>query len=191
VPVGWLLYYAAFLPSYVGLFFVALFGLLLGAVMYRLGQICRPLPKRTVRAGVAVVVLFVWLTSILIEAYDFPAQVADYCYEKIRKLPEGTTPQAFRHDCTEDVTRHLREKFPPGGVIGYVRWSITSSRIDPPVAHLPRPFRSTQYRWWWVGRVLLSLMLLAVAVNSQVAALTRPADSPERDGTAGSPLSKI
>ena len=191
LPIGWLLCYAALLPFLLGLFFFALFGLLLGAVLYRVGHPARPLRRRSMRLGVIVVMTFTWVISMLTEGYDFPRQVASYSYEKIRKLPEGTTSEAFHRDCTAGVARYLREEFPPGGVIGYARWAITSSRIDPPVGHLRRPFRSSQYRWWWVIRVVLSVVLLTWGIHSQVASLARPSDARDRAGTAGNPLSKI
>ena len=191
LPIGWLLCYAGLLPFMLGLFFFLLFGLLLGAVLYRVGQRCRPLSRGAVRGGVLVVVVVAWGVSILYEGYDFPRQVASYSYKKIRKLPEGSTPEAFRRDCAADVARHLGEEFPPGGTIGYIRWAVTSSRIDPPVARLRRPFRSDQYRWWWVIRVVLSFVLLNYGIHSQVASLTRLPDAHDHAGTAGNPLSKI
>ena len=191
LPIGWLLCYAALLPFFIGLFFFVLFGLLLGAVLYRVGHPTRPLRRRSVRLGVIVVVVFTWAVSMLTEGYDFPRQVAKSAYEQPRRLPEGTTPEAYRRTSAADVARYLREEFPPGGAIGYVRWAMASSRIDPPVGQLRKPFRSNQYRWWWVIRVVLSIVLLAYGVHSQVASLTRVPDSHDHDGTAVNPLSKI
>ncbi len=191
LPIGWLLCYAALLPFFLGLFFFVLFGLLLGAVLFRIGQVSRPLPRITLLAGSAAVIVVSWTTAFLTETYDFPRQVATYSYEKIRKLPEGMTPAQFREKAAADVAAHLRREFPPSGPIGYARWAITSSRIDPPTAMLQKPFRSSQFRWWWVIRVGLSVALLTAGVLSQVLPLGHLPDARERKGTAVNPLSKI
>lgn len=191
LPIGALLCYAALLPFFIGLFYFMLFGLLLGAVLYRVGQRGRPMSKRTVMAGVAVVVAVIWATSLLTEAYDFPGQVAAYSYEKIRRLPEGMTPDDFLRESGREVARHLAEQYAPGGVLGYVRWAATSSRIDPPVAHLRRPFVANQKRWWWVLRVVLSVVLLSYGVHTQVAPLTRLPDADNRAGAAGNPPGRM
>jgi hypothetical protein len=192
VPIGVLLCYAALLPFMIGLFFFMLFGVLLGAVTYRVGQRGRPMPRWTVRGAVAVVVVVVLAISLATEGYDFPRQVAKFSYEEARKLPEDKTPDEFLRSAREDVARHLDEHFPPGGVIGYIRWAATSSRIDPPVAHLERrSFVANQRPRWWITRIVLSILLLGYGVNSQVSPLTRLRDAREPTGSAGSPLSKI
>ncbi len=191
LPIGWLLCYGALLPFFLGLFFFLLFGLLLGAVLYRVGESCRPLGKWTIRAGTLVVVLFAWAISMLTEGHDFPAQVADYAYEQPRRLPEGVTPEDYRRTSEEQVVQFLREEYPPGGVIGYMRWAVTSSRVEPPVGQLRKPFRSDQFRWWFVIRVGLSILLLTYGVYSQTAPLGRLPRTHDRDGTVVNPLSKL
>lgn len=192
LPIGWLLSYGGLLPFYLGLFFFLLFGLLLGAVVYRLGAPARPLGRAWLAGGTAVVVLVTWGVSMLIEAHTFPSQVAKVALEKTRKLPAGATPDSFLRDSQDDVARHLRDKYAPGGVIGYMRWQLTDSQIKPPVGRLPKTFRSTQPRLWWGIRVLLSITLLSVGIYSQIAALRREASQQQRrDGTTVNPLSKI
>ena len=191
LPIGWLLCYGGLLPFFLGLFFFLLFGLLLGAVAYRIGVPARPLSKAAVVGGTAVVVGVTWATSLLVEAHDFPDQVADVAFRQPRKLPAGTTPEAYCRQSADEVAVYLREKHPPGGVIGYVHWALTSSRIDPPVGKLRKPFRSSQPRGWWAARVVLSIFLLGYGVYSQIGPLTRLPAARDRTGTAVNPLSKI
>lgn len=191
LPIGWLLCYGGLLPFFLGLFFFLLFGLLLGAVAYRVGLAARPLTKAAIVAGAAVVVVVTWATSILVEARDFPDQVAGEAIEQHRKLPEGMTPQTFRRQSADQIAAYLRERHPPGGVTGYVRWALSSSRVNPPAGMLRRPFKSSQPRGWWAGRVILSIILLFYGVYSQIGPLTRPPSAKDQTSTAVNPLSKI
>jgi hypothetical protein len=191
LPIGWLLCYGGLLPFFLGLFFFLLFGLVLGAVAYRVGAPVRPVSRAAVLWGTAVVVLVTWLTSFLIEAHDFPEQVAYVAYRQPRRLPQGTTPETYRRESAEEVAAYLRQKHPPGGVLGYAHWALTSSQIDPPVGKLLKPFRSTQPRWWWVGRVILSILLLSYGIHTQIGPLSRLPTRRDRSGTAVNPLSKI
>lgn len=191
LPLGWLLAFGALLPFFLGLFFFLLFGLVLGAAMYRVGRPARPLSRAPLLAGTACVVLALLAVSLWVEARSLPHQVAIFAREKIRKLPEGLTREQFLVDSAADVTRHLNERFPPGGVVGYVRWCILDSRLEPPVGDLPVVFKSSQPRFWWLFRVVASIALLGFGIHSQAGELRRPADWRDRAGAAVNPLSKI
>ncbi len=191
MPIGWLLCYGGLLPFYLGLFFFTLFGLLLGAVAYRVGNAARPLSKAAIVAGTAAVVAVTWSISVAVEAYDFPYQVAGDALMQYRRLAEGNTPESFRRQSVEEVRAYLRENHPPGGIIGYVHWAVTSSRIDPPVGALRRPFKASQPGAWWAGRVVLSIILLFYGVYAQVGSLTRLPTERERARAGINPLSKI
>ena len=173
LPIGWLLCYGALLPFYLGLFFFLLFGLLLGAVMYRVGAPARPIARRRIMVGTAVVVAVTCAVSIAVEGYDFPGQMADNAIRQHRKLPDGTSAQEFRRKSAQDVARYLREHYAPGGVIGYVRWASCSGRLERGVGQLRKPYRASQPGVWWVVRVVLSVALLGFGVYSQVGPLAR------------------
>ena len=73
-------------------------------------------------------------------------------------------------------------------------------RIDSSHAHLEghahvgalrRPFKSSQPRVWWAGRVVLSIALLFYGVYAQVGSLTRLPTERERIRAAVNPLSKM
>ncbi|MHC4091457.1 MAG: hypothetical protein ACYSVY_14500 [Planctomycetota bacterium] len=191
LPLGWLLCYGALLPFFLGLFFFLLFGLLLGAVMYRLGGPARPLARGRLVLGTVVVVAVTWTVSMLVEGYDFPSQMADKAISQHRRLPEGVTTQTFRRESAADVARHLREQYAPGGAIGYMRWALSSSRLDRGVGQLRKPYQAAQYRWWWALRVVLSIGLLAFGIHSQVGPLTREARANDRAARTVNPLSKM
>jgi hypothetical protein len=191
VPFGWLLSYAAALLAMVGLFFFMLFGLVIGAVMYRIGQAARPVPRWKLKLGVALVVFVGWTVSIAVEARDFPSDVAKRALKTkvFRQRPgqtredPGRPPQEITEEIVGHVRSHLRENYPPGGMIGYVRWAVTSSEFPIQVAGVPQTIRLhfNGNRGWWVVRSILSIVLFTFAVYS----LVRVLRSPETKGGAG------
>ncbi len=173
LPIAWLLSYASLLLFFLGLFYFILFGLLLGAVLFRIAAPDRPLPKRTLVFGAIVVTLFTWSVSILVEAYDFPHQMAELALD-VPRLPEGADPAGYRRASAEQITAYLRAEFSLGFPLGYLQWALTDSRIEKGVGRLPKAYVASQYRWWWGIRVVLSIALLCFGIYSQVAALAKP-----------------
>ena len=141
--------------------------------------------------GTAVVALVAWGTSFLVEAYDFPAQVADVAVRQPKKLLQGMTPTEYRQRSAEEVRDYLGKNYAPGGAIGYARWALTSGRVIPPVGMLLRPFESSQPPVWWGIRVALSIVLLFAGIYSQVAPLKRLPAQHDHEGTTVNPLSRI
>ncbi|UCG16321.1 MAG: hypothetical protein JSV19_13605 [Phycisphaerales bacterium] len=184
VPLGWLLSFAAALFVYLGLFFFMLFGLLIGAAMFRIGRTARPIAKRRIRIGTAMVVLVGWGVSMAIECHDFPSDVAERTVGKFRVCPDGMTPDDIKRQSAHWVREHLREHYPPGGAIGYVRWKLSSNRLDVQLQGVPSPvglhFRDNKA--WWLVRVILSILLFAFAVHS----IVRPLAAPEHAETSAS-----
>lgn len=179
LPLGWLLSYGAALMALLGLFFFALFGLLIGAVMYRVAAPARPITSIHIKTGVAVVVLFCWGLAMAKEVHDFPGDKANYALEKVAPLPDGITPDAFRADVRRFVRRTLTEQYGGSGVLGYTRWVLSSSRMEYTVETMTRPIvlRAVQHRWWWAVRVVLSIFLLGFGINSVVGPLVRETDA--------------
>ena len=132
-----------------------------------------------------------WGASLTTEARVFPAQVAEMAVRQHKKLPEGTSLESFQATSTTQIVRHLQENYAPGGLIGYARWAITSSRLDPPLGQLRKPFIASQGRFGWSLRVLLSALLLGYGIYSQLSALTRPDTRREHLETYVNPLSKM
>src|SRR3990172_853649 len=60
LPLAWLLSYAAMLPFYLGLFFFMLFGLVIGAVAFRVAAPGRPYHRFAVLAGTTLIVGVCW-----------------------------------------------------------------------------------------------------------------------------------
>jgi hypothetical protein len=196
VPFGWLLSYAAALLALIGLFFFMLFGLVIGAAMFRIGQAARPVSLWKLKLGVALVVLVGWTISIAVEAHDFPDDVAKRALrtKAFRQRPgqtredPGRSPQEITAEIVRGVQAHLRDHYAPGGMIGYVRWAVTSSEFPVDVEGVPQTIRLhfSGNRGWWVIRGVLSIVLFAFAVYSLVRILRFPEKSDDADDAAPS-----
>lgn len=181
LPSAWLLSYGASLPFFLGLFFFPLFGLLISAVAVRVAAPLRPYRTAPVLAGTTLLVLIGWGGALFIEARDFPADVGDEMLEKTYDLGDRT-PEEFTADVAEQVRGYLKRVAPPGGVLGYIRWTLTAGRI--PAGELPdvgrTPGTPLVRGFWWAFRVVASLALFSFGIASQTFALryvTDPASS--------------
>ncbi len=181
VPLGWLLSYGASLPFMLGLFFFALFGLVVGAVVFRVGVAARPIPTTHIKVGTAVVIIACWGLSLGKEVNDFPLDMADYVIRAVQLLPDGMTSDDLQKDVVEFVGRTLRERYGGDGVLAYSRWALTSSRMEYNVATMTNPIilSPAQHRWWWGFRVLSCAALLTFGIYSQTSLLADASD-PQR-----------
>ncbi len=174
LPLGWLLSYAAALVAFLGLFFFSLFGLIIGAIMYRFGVTVRPIPKIHLRVGAGLVVALCWSLSMGIEVHDFASDKASYAVTKVEPLPEGKSPEQVRDDIARYVRETLERDYGGSGLLGYAKWILLSSEMQyqPVTMKQPIVLKSIQYRWWWVIRVVLSIILLSFSVYAQISPLS-------------------
>ena len=171
LPLAKLLSFAVALPFFTGVFFFALFGLVIGAVVYRLAASRRPYSPAVVLIGTTVLVAFVWTVSIDLEARGFPQDVADRAIRTTRDL-QGMGPGQFREVVAAEVRAFLSNRYPPGGTLGYARWALTNGPLaKEDLLHINRAMRFSQMRGWWAVRVVLSIALLAFGIASQTWAL--------------------
>lgn len=195
IPAGWLLAILALLPFFLGLFFSLVVGLLLGAVVYRLARPAAPLASWAALVLGGVVFLAAWTTGLACEylntrGYDLPWYSAgswrwvpvDGDATRVvrgrlrhrsltvaeRELLRTRTRQAF--------ARQLAVRYPPGGFVGFLRWSAAGQGA----LEVPRVFGAApvlldpkQRGASWLIRLVLSLILLGFAVLSQVLCLAR------------------
>ena len=76
LPCGYLLSYGAFILTYFGLFFFLLFGLLIGAIMFRIALPARPVPRWQVLTGSLIVAAVCGGFSLAVECWQFPSDAA-------------------------------------------------------------------------------------------------------------------
>jgi len=178
LPFAWLLSYAAALPFYLGLFFFMLFGLVIGAVTYRLAAPGRPYGRFAVLAGTTLIVGVCWTTSLVKESTDFPVDLAADAVGRARDIGQRSVEE-YRAAVADEVRGFLSDHYPPGGVVGYVRWILLSGEMKKgEIPSFDQTLRRTPARLGWAIRVVLSIGLLGFAVGSQTFALRRPSDAP-------------
>lgn len=168
---GVLLSYVAFLMAYLGLFFYALFGLLIGTVTWRIASPAAPFNRTAVIFSTTLIVVTGLGVSWAFEITGLPRDMAHQALEKLRTLPEGQTKQQYMAGVEARVRSVLAERYPPGGAAGYIRWIMDTGRFEPGTFEgidvaLFRP----QRRYVWLVRVGLSVLLLSFGV----AAMTWP-----------------
>lgn len=167
LPIGWLLSYAATLPLMLGPFFFALFGLVIGAVIYRIASPGRPYGFGVLLIGTALIVIFVFGETIILESRDFPAEMADQAARRTRTLGNRSIEE-FRAQTIEGVRRYVNDNYSPGGTIGYVRWILTQGRIPAgEIEGVARTLTPLQTGLFWFFRAVLSIVLLALGIGSQ------------------------
>ncbi|MDO8632368.1 MAG: hypothetical protein Q7R41_17940, partial [Phycisphaerales bacterium] len=128
LPFAWLLSYAAMLPFYIGLFFFMLFGLVIGAVTFRIAAPGKPYRRFAVLAGTTLIVGVCWTLSIVKESRDFPTDIARDAVRRSRDIGRQSVDE-YRAAVVEEVRAFLREHHPPGGVLGYARWMLLDGEI--------------------------------------------------------------
>jgi hypothetical protein len=176
IPAGWLLAYLAVLPFFLGLFFFLLFGLLVGAIMYRSGKSAAPLPRNAVRAVGILTVLLVWGTGLFVEYAGLSEQIA----KRVRTgLIESLDDDEYRRLITKTdayLDTVFAEQYPPGGIAGYVRWITSDAKVEVPRVYGPgeHQYVPIQSGANWVIRVVTSLALLMFSILSQELGLADP-----------------
>lgn len=176
-----LLTWALSLMFMLGLFFFMLFGLLIGAVMFRIAKPARPYASAPLWVASIIIALAGWGTAIYKEAADFPSDFAQRVMRnaQVYKL---YIPQGKYHEVEADVrnfiTRHLAEKYPPGGCIGYYKLAASGAAVHVELANQFRTFDiPAAARWWvWWIRVALAPVLMALAVRALIDPLKNATD---------------
>jgi len=173
LPFAWLLSYAALLPFFIGLFFFALFGLVIGAAIHRIASPRRPYGRFALVVGTTLVVGVGWVTSVVKESRDFPSDMAVKAGNETRSIGDRTI-EAYRTAVADDIRRFLRERYPPGDTLGYVRWVLTSGELKKgEIADVNRTLQPLQRRFTWAARIVLSIALFAFGVGSQTFLLSK------------------
>jgi hypothetical protein len=169
LPLAWLLSYAAALPFYLGLFFFMLFGLIIGAAVYRVAAPGAPYGRFPLLAGTTLLVAITFGLSLWKEAGDFPDDVARRVASRTKDIG-GRTAQEFRESIAGEVRTFLDDRYGPGSYWGYVRWVLTSGEIkrdDLPTVVKGVTMPAAQTRAWWAFRVVASIALLGFGISSQ------------------------
>jgi len=187
VPFGILLSYVAFLLAYLGLFFYALFGLFIGAVVARIAAGWAPIEKKALTGGTSLIVLTGLAVSWAWEIRGLPGDMSRQALRSIVTLPAGMSKQDFIRSVENKVRQSIERDYPPGGAIGYVKWVIAGGKFEKgTIEGVRRELSRPQRRWIWAIRVVLSVVLFAYGISAVTWPLTQPrarTRPPSTDGT--------
>jgi hypothetical protein len=183
IPSGWLLAYLAALPFFLGMFFFLLLGLMIGAVMFRVGSKAPEPSARTLWMAGTAVTAAALLISLWAEYQALPRSVE----KRIRESYAGSfTPEMWaelRTGVRDFIPTELQNRYPPGGFLGYLRWAATSGKLDCPRISKAAAveYRMSQRGTVWAIRVALSLLMLEWTIMSQLLGL-RPSRRQDASG---------
>ena len=127
-PTGLAAVLRRFAALFLGVFFFALFGLVIGAAIHRVASPAGPYSPVGVLAGTTLVVLLVFGLSLLKESRDFPSDLAHDAVGRTADL-HGRTAAEYRAAVEAEVRAFLKATYPPGRTLGYVRWMAASGEI--------------------------------------------------------------
>lgn len=201
IPCGLLLAYLAALPFMLGLFFFLVLGLITGATMFRFASRAALPSVPALWVIGSTVATSMMVVSLWAEFRALPGSVQ----KVVRKsYYESFTDQRHLELSTkvgEHVSSYLATHYPPGGLVGYMRWAIHDGQLQCPrfvrPAGAPRElsykpanveYRLPYKRWPWLFRVCVCVFLLHWTILSQLIALkaarTKAAD---QDSAADGP----
>jgi len=168
VGLDWLLARLLWLPFYFGIFFFLVAGLIVGAVSFRVARGARTLTRGRIVRGALVLASLSTLVTVCWE-YRFIAATAGappkFTDARNAALRAGRTPRDVVHQAAESFRAALAEGYPPGGVIGYVRWAISSGKMKIKVAGSTETVSIDDHRGLiWPIRTLVALLLMAIGL---------------------------
>lgn len=182
-----LLTWALSLMFMLGLFFFMLFGLLIGAIMFRGGSRSRPMPRKQVVTITAIVVTVGWLTTLAKECADFQDDFVETVMSKRGVAGKRLyIPNDGYHQVESEVrgfiSNYLHRDYPLGSWVAYLQYAASgrSIRMDIPsqISAIDVPPRAAAWVWW--TRVLLALPLFFLTTYSVTAGLARLPDAAEQ-----------
>lgn len=194
LALGWtLLSWALALPFMLGVFFFMLFGLFVGAAMFRVASGYVPVKRRTIVTASIVVAVIGWLTSLAKEGVDYPHDFVKHAQKRVHVPDVEGGLEQVRSELYAFINNELSTKYPPGGVLGYFRLAATgqSVTIDDLPTRQPRPVvisRRVSAPVWWIRNFLAAIMfyvaIFAVTVDLTKTPSARQPMSEESDDSA-------
>ncbi len=168
VGLDWLLARLLWLPFYFGTFFFIVAGLIVGAVSFRVARGARPLARGRIVRGVLLLAI---LSSLVTTCWEYRFIVAGagvppkFTDARNAALRAGRSPTEVLWQAAESFRDGLADRFPPGGVVGYVRWAIASGEMRIEVGDSVETVSIADHQGLiWPIRTLAALLLMAIGL---------------------------
>jgi len=167
IGLDWLLARLLWLPFYFGLFFFLVAGLIVGGISFRVARGARTLSKGRILSGIIVVSCLSSLVTTYWE-YRFIAATAGeppkFAAARNAAMRQGRSSKDIRRQAAAAFRRQLAERFPPGGVVGYVRWAQATGKMEIKVQGFTETVSIQQHGLVWPMRTLAALLLMAAGL---------------------------
>ncbi len=178
VVLGWLLARLVWLPFYCGLFFFLVAGLLAGGVSFRVARPARPLSRGRIVVSVCLVALSSSVTTLVWEYRNVASTIGGeqkFPEARNRAVNEGRPVREIERLATGEFVRILRERYSPGGVIGYVLWATGNGEMDLTVRECDDHVSINHRGIVWPLRTSGAALLLAAGLWLSFESLRSPA----------------
>ena len=174
---GWLLARLVWIYNYFGLFFFLVAGLLVGAFAFRTARIVRPIEASRLVRTIAFITLCNMLIIIVWEYRHFAATVGTpprFAEARNAAVAAGRPPVGVLTDADDAFNKYLGTAFPPGGVIGYIRWSVMAGECKITVGGVTETITSDHKGWIWPVRTTFAAALLFAGLWFSLESLRSP-----------------
>lgn len=164
---GWLLARLVWLYYFFGLFFYLVAGLLVGGLAFRTARRARPLPKARLVRGIVMITLAATAITITWEYRHFSGTVGQppkFAEERNRAIADGRSSRGIMHEAADQFEKNLRAEHSPGGVLGYIKWSVRDGKMSLTVGGTTEPIVNDHAGWVWPVRTAAGALLLAAGL---------------------------
>jgi len=176
VLLAFLLARLVWLPYFFGLFFFLVAGLLVGAVLFRMLRVQRPIARSRLLTLISVFAVFGG-SAVLVWEYRYVAgtigafpRFAAVC----RRASEVGEPiREVRRRATASYRSGLARDWWPGGPIGYARWAVGAGTMPLTVDGETETVDVEHRGPTWAARTVGGLLLMGLGLWSSCAALRR------------------
>lgn len=177
LPLDWLLVRLIWLPFYFGLFFFLVAGLLVGGASFRYARPARPVSRGRLLLGIGLIVVAGLVTAIVLEYRHFANTVAgDRAFPEARNaaVAGGEPVGQIEAEAAAEFKAALQRDDPPGGVIGYIRWAVTSGKLELTVRGSRETATNEHRGYRWPIRTMAAALLLALGLWLSLESLRSP-----------------
>lgn len=173
---GWLLARLVWIYYYFGLFFYLVAGLLAGAVAFRIARAARPIEAGRLIRGVVCVSLLSSVNTMDQEYRHFAGTVGQqprFPQARNAAVQAGRPAGEIREVAERGFREFLVQRYPPGGLVGYITWSVRSGETQLEVEGDRAMILNDHRGVVWPVRTLGAALLLAAGLWFALESLRR------------------
>src|SRR5207244_1425333 len=113
-------------------FFFIIAGFLAGSLSFRIASDLRPIARQQIVIGSLLVSLLAGAVYLIFEYQHFAAGVGEearFAEAKNAMLSAARPARSVELAAEQSFKKLLKNDFPPGGLVGYIRWAISGGEL--------------------------------------------------------------